>query len=96
MTDLTFLHESPEPEPAAPLPAAVERLSAYAWQRGAAEAIVFHGAAQLTTACGPLTLDEGTWLLVRWDGPPLPDIADGELICVLPEEAPGAPEEEAA
>ena len=68
-----------------PLPMDVERVSAYAWQRGAIETILFHGAAQLITAAGPLNLESGTWLLVRWTGPPLEDIPDGELVCILPE-----------
>ena len=79
-----------------PLPADVEHVSAYAWRRGAAETIVFHGAAALTTDAGPLKLDEGTWLLARWDGPPLPDIPDGELLCVIPQALPEASPEDVA
>ena len=67
------------------LPPDAEHVSAYAWQRGAVETILFHGAAQITTAAGPLNLESGTWLLARWTGPPLEDIPDGELVCVLPE-----------
>ena len=86
MTDpILTLDETPEPEPACPLPIDVEHVSAYAWRRGALETIVFHGAAMLTTNAGPLRLDEGTWLLARWDGPPLPDIPYGELVCVIPD-----------
>jgi len=69
-----------------PLPLEVERVSAYAWQSGAVETILFHGAAQLKTAAGPLNLESGTWLLARWTGPPLEDIPDGELVCILPED----------
>jgi hypothetical protein len=68
-----------------PLSPDVERVSAYAWQRGAVETILFHGAAQLTNAAGPLNLESGTWLLVRWTSPPLEDIPDGELVCIRPE-----------
>jgi hypothetical protein len=68
-----------------PLPMDVEHVSAYAWQRSAVETILFHGAALLTTAAGPLNLESGTWLLVRWTGPPLENIPDGELVCILPE-----------
>jgi len=67
------------------LPSDVERAAAYAWQRGAAETILFHGEAQITTSAGPLNLECGTWLLARWTGPPLEDIPDGELVCILPE-----------
>lgn len=67
------------------LPIDVERVSAYAWQRGAVETILFHGPAQLTTAVGPLDLENGTWLLARWTGPPLEGIPAGELIFILPE-----------
>ena len=69
-----------------PLPLHVEHVSAYAWQRGAVETILFHGEGQLTTAAGPLNLESGTWLLARWIGPPLEDIPDGELVCILPED----------
>jgi hypothetical protein len=69
----------------APLPLDVEQVSAYAWQRGALETILFHGAAQLTTAAGPLELEGGTWLLARWSDLPLAGIPDGELVCILPE-----------
>jgi hypothetical protein len=68
------------------LPIDIERASAYAWQRGAVETILFHGTAQLTTAAGPLDLQGGTWLLARWSGQPLEDTPDGELVCILPEE----------
>jgi hypothetical protein len=68
-----------------PLQSEVERVSAYAWQRGAIETILFHGEAQLITAAGPLNLESGTWLLARWTGPPLGNIPDGELVCILPE-----------
>ena len=68
-----------------PLPVDVEQVSAYAWQRGAIETILFHGTAQLITAAGLLNLENGTWLLARWDGPPLEGSPDGELVCILPE-----------
>jgi len=68
-----------------PLPRDVERAAAYAWQQGAVETILFYGAAQLSTAAGPLNLESGTWLLARWTGPPLKDTPDGELVCILPE-----------
>jgi hypothetical protein len=77
--------DATEPENDSPLPMEVECVSAYAWQRGAAETILFHGAGQLTTAAGPLELESGTWLLVHWTGLALKDIPDGELVCVLPE-----------
>jgi hypothetical protein len=86
MTDLpSAIEDLPEPPDDSPLPVEMERLSAYAWQRGAVETILFHGAAQLITATGPLVLERGTWLLARWDGPPLEGVPDGELVCVLPE-----------
>jgi hypothetical protein len=89
MANLTSASEQPTAEQtAAPLPVDVERVSAYAWQRGAVETIIFHGAAQLTTAAGALTLDAGTWLLARWEGLSLDEIPDGELVCVLPEVQP--------
>jgi hypothetical protein len=77
--------DATEPENDSPLPMEVECVSAYAWQRGAAETILFHSAGQLTTAAGPLELETGTWLLVRWDGLTLGDTLGGELVCVLPE-----------
>ena len=77
--------DNPIAEADSTLPVDVERVSAYAWQRGAVETILFHGAAQLTTAAGPLDLEGGTWLLARWTGPPLGDTPDGELVCILPE-----------
>ena len=81
MTDSTsILDDTPLPDSVSPLPDDVEHVSAYAWRRGAVEMIAFHGAAQLTTAVGPLTLEAGTWLLARWDGPSLADIPDGELL----------------
>jgi hypothetical protein len=79
------IEDIPESADDSPLPLDIERVSAYAWQRGAAETILFHGAAQLITAAGPLDLERGTWLLARWTGPPLEDIPDGELVCILPE-----------
>jgi hypothetical protein len=78
---------SPTANRDSPLPIDMEHVSAYAWQRGAVETILFHGAARLATAAGPLDLECGTWLLVRWDGPPLEDTPDGELVCILPEKA---------
>lgn len=88
MADLTPAMENiPEEPNDSSLPLNVERVSAYAWQRGAVETILFHGAAQLTTAAGPLDLASGTWLLARWQGLPLEDIPQGELICILPEGA---------
>jgi hypothetical protein len=69
---------------ASPLPTEIERVSAYAWQCGAVETILFRGAAQLTTAAGPLDLENGTWLLARWAGMPLEGTPDGELVCILP------------
>lgn len=87
------MDNAPAVENDSPLPVDVERLSAYAWQRGAVETIAFHGAAQLTTAAGPLQLEEGTWLLARWAGLTLDDIPDGELVWVLREALPeGVPE----
>ena len=86
MSDLTpVIEDIPESADDSPLPLNMERVSAYAWQCRAVETILFHGAAQLTTAAGPLNLESGTWLLVRWTGPPLEDIPDGELVCILPE-----------
>lgn len=93
MTDSTQLEHPPEALPASPLPAAVERVCAYAWQHAATETIVFHGAAQLTTASGLLNLEAGVWLLARWAGLTLDDIPDGELVCVLRETLPGEPPE---
>ena len=78
-------NNTPEDIGKSPVPLDVERASAYARQRGAVETILFHGAAQLITAAGLLNLDSGTWLLARWTGPPLEDIPDGELVCILPE-----------
>lgn len=78
--------ETPEDEIDSPLPVDLERASAYAWQRGAVETIAFHGKARLVTAAGPLELEGGTWLLVRWDSMTLKDIPDGELVCILPEQ----------
>lgn len=75
----------PDADGGSPLPIDVECVSAYAWQRSAVETILFHGEAQLTTAAGPLILESGTWLLVHWTGPPLKNIPDGELVCILPE-----------
>jgi len=89
MANPTSASEHPTVEETASLlPVDVERASAYAWHNGAVETIIFHGAAQLTTAAGALTLDAGTWLLARWEGPPLDEIPDGELVCVLPEVQP--------
>ena len=68
-----------------PLPINIERVNAYAWQCAAAETILFHGAATLTTSIGMLPLECGTWLLVRWHGLRLNDTLDGELVCLLPE-----------
>jgi len=81
----SLLEDTPEVENCSLLPADIERVSAYAWQRGAVEVIVFHGTARLTTAAGPLELESGTWLLARWTGQALEDIPDGELVCILPE-----------
>ena len=86
MTDLpSAIEPIPESPDDSPLPPDVERASAYAWQRGAVETLLFHGAAQLITATGPLDLERGTWLLARWTGPPLEGVPDGELVWVLPE-----------
>jgi hypothetical protein len=86
-SDTPDMHNSPGAEGGAPLPLDLERVSAYAWQRGAAETILFHGAARLTTAAGPLELESGTWLLSRWNGLALEATPDGELVCILPETA---------
>ncbi len=86
MTDNIPEIECPPAVPAgSPLPGEIELVSAYAWQHNASETILFQGQARLTTAAGPLALEKGTWLLVRWPDQPLPDTPDGELICILPE-----------
>jgi hypothetical protein len=90
MTDSFSPSEDSSAQPASPLPCDVEHVATYAWRRGAVETIVFHSAAQLATEAGALSLEKGTWLLARWEGPPLLDTPDGELICVLPEALPDA------
>ena len=76
--------DTPQGESDALLPGEIERLCADAWQRGAVEIILLHGAAKLATAAGEMNLEGGTWVLARWAGLTLKDLPDGELVCVLP------------